>query len=282
MAATQAGKYLLWDQRESRVQVMHISYDPYNDDKILVGTRDAGVICSRDGGVTWRTIRGTEPIRYITGFQFRPDGSVMASAYGRGLWRIKSKRARCTEGKEWLLEFPDLPNEFLPWEDFRTGQVDLQVPDAGSNSQPTGVDIPGIPVLSGQSSPLSAGDIILDINNVLIVRGRGFDGESDAPLLVYLNGEKRAYRKHEHPDAEGNFTMQIEFPEDLPYGEHRLDIRQAGAGDQFQASIWFRKVHLDEHLGDEEAASQFDQKNAWEEAARRLYETLKKTGGVKK
>ena len=76
--------------------------------------------------------------------------------------------------------------------------------------------------------------------------------------------------------------MQIEFPEDLPYGEHRLDIRQAGAGDQFQASIWFRKVHLDEHLGDEEAASQFDQKNAWEEAARRLYETLKKTGGVKK
>ena len=57
-AVTQNGKYLLWDGRETRMQVTHIAFDPYNDDRIMVGTRDAGVICSRDGGVNVAYAKG--------------------------------------------------------------------------------------------------------------------------------------------------------------------------------------------------------------------------------
>lgn len=59
IAASQNGRLQLTG-RDSYMQVTHISFDPYDDAKIFVGTRDAGVICSRDGGATWRMIRKTD------------------------------------------------------------------------------------------------------------------------------------------------------------------------------------------------------------------------------
>jgi hypothetical protein len=71
------------------MQVTRISFDPYNRDRIYVGTRDAGVIISTDGGKTWSTLPDTNRILYITNFFFKPRGeTVVISSYGRGLWQI--------------------------------------------------------------------------------------------------------------------------------------------------------------------------------------------------
>jgi hypothetical protein len=205
----------------------------------------------------------------------------MVSAYGRGLWRIKSKRARCTKGKEWVFELPEVPGEIVPWDEFRTGQVVLQEPDAGADIRPSGKDKPGVPMLIGKSSSLSSDEIILDENNVLIVRGRGFDGRSDAPLVVYLDGDSRPLVELARVDEDGSFLHRIQLPSDLGYGEHRIEMRQHSEAEQYRAAtIRFRKVHLDEHLGEEEPASQFEKGNPWEEQARKLYESVKYGDGA--
>jgi hypothetical protein len=266
------GRYLLWDQRESRVQLTHISYDPYNDDKILVGTRDAGVICSRDGGVTWRTIKGTEPIRYITGFQFRQDGGVLVSTYGRGLWRIKRSRAACTQGRVWVIELPEPPRELVPWREYRTGQLVLPEPDDDAGEVPSGRDLEGVPILSGTGGGTGAEELILGDDNQLTIVGRGFSYDLGAPLLAYLDGAPEPFLKLGIPSSNGRFALRIQLPADLAPGEHRLELVQHSGEPPIRASIWFRKVHLDEHLGEEAPESQFRDENAWEDALRKVLE----------
>jgi hypothetical protein len=70
------------------IQVSHISWDPYHTNRIVVGTRENGVIFSENGGVTWRRIRDSPNMIFLTGFAFRPDNICYASTYGRGLWKI--------------------------------------------------------------------------------------------------------------------------------------------------------------------------------------------------
>ncbi|HEX7333930.1 MAG TPA: sialidase family protein [Pyrinomonadaceae bacterium] len=86
--ATQGGRLLLYDGHPYRLQVTEIAFSPYERNLIMVGTRDAGVIYSDNGGNTWQPIVGSEAMRYVTGFFFTPNGQVYVSTYGRGLWKI--------------------------------------------------------------------------------------------------------------------------------------------------------------------------------------------------
>src|ERR1044072_8065842 len=74
------------------MQVTTIAFDPYLHgsfiNRIFVGTRDAGIMCSADNGGTWRTILFSDQMKYVTGFHFHPSGGVYVSAYGHGLWYI--------------------------------------------------------------------------------------------------------------------------------------------------------------------------------------------------
>ena len=70
------------------IQVSHISWDPYHTNRIVVGTRENGVILSENGGVTWRRIKDSHNMTFVTGFAFRPDNICYVSTYGRGLWKI--------------------------------------------------------------------------------------------------------------------------------------------------------------------------------------------------
>ena len=82
------GRLIMYDD-ESHMQVTHIRYDPFNSNRILVGTRDAGIIRSYDHGSRWRKIGISERALYVTGFGFKSSGlPVYASTYGRGLWKI--------------------------------------------------------------------------------------------------------------------------------------------------------------------------------------------------
>jgi BNR/Asp-box repeat len=89
---TKSKTVLLYDGHVKRMQVTRISFDPYNRNRIYVGTRDLGVILSTDGGKTWSTIPYTNTILYITNFFFKPRGdTVIVSSYGRGLWQIHTR-----------------------------------------------------------------------------------------------------------------------------------------------------------------------------------------------
>ena len=93
----------MWGGKPDLMEVTEIAFDPYQKGRILVGTRDAGIICSANGGKTWRTIFDLPKINYITGFHFRPEGAVYISSYGHGLWYLKATTG-CPEAED------------LPWD----------------------------------------------------------------------------------------------------------------------------------------------------------------------
>jgi hypothetical protein len=70
------------------MQVIQITFDPHRPGRILIGTRDAGVIVSEDSGASWYTVPTSERIVYGTGFDFSLDNRIHASSYGRGLWEL--------------------------------------------------------------------------------------------------------------------------------------------------------------------------------------------------
>ena len=85
---TKRGDLLLYDRDPYHMQITQISFDPYNERRILIGTRDSGIIVSENSGTSWWTLKDSEQITYITGFFFARDNSVIVSSYGRGLWKI--------------------------------------------------------------------------------------------------------------------------------------------------------------------------------------------------
>ena len=85
---TERGRLMMYDD-EGHMQVTHIAFDPFNSNRILVGTRDAGIMYSTDHGARWRKIGISERALYVTGFAFKSSGwPVYASTYGRGLWKL--------------------------------------------------------------------------------------------------------------------------------------------------------------------------------------------------
>jgi len=84
---TDYGRLLIYDAHPYRLQVTQISFDPYMSERILVGTREAGVIF-RDSANPWTKIDWSDLLLYTTGFFFKRDNTVVASTYGRGLWTI--------------------------------------------------------------------------------------------------------------------------------------------------------------------------------------------------
>lgn len=91
-AVTRGGLLRLYNGGAYHMQVTEIAFSPYERNLILVGTRDAGVIYSDDGGRNWQAIPRSQSITYITGFAFRPNGTVVVSSYGRGLWLLDMRR----------------------------------------------------------------------------------------------------------------------------------------------------------------------------------------------
>jgi hypothetical protein len=77
------------------LQVHVIEFDPFDDNRILVGTEAAGIIFSLDGGQTWDTVPGSGQVSNITSFFFRDvlasvliPQPLLVSSYGRGLWEV--------------------------------------------------------------------------------------------------------------------------------------------------------------------------------------------------
>jgi hypothetical protein len=76
--------------------ISEIAWDPYNSCHVLVGTHQGGIYRTANQGLTWERVAGSENIPSVTSFYFPPTGAVVASSYGRGLWKLNVQRnARC-------------------------------------------------------------------------------------------------------------------------------------------------------------------------------------------
>ncbi|MEL6363931.1 MAG: hypothetical protein AAFR11_03715, partial [Pseudomonadota bacterium] len=244
IAASQNGRLQLTG-RDSYMQVTHISFDPYDDAKIFVGTRDAGVICSRDGGATWRMIRKTDRIRYVTGFQFRPDGTVWVSSYGRGLWKIKPSRASCRSGEDWIPELIQIPGGLPDPTPRVPGGLTLAAlgDDPGAEREPTGADVAGRAVAVLGANAGSAGQTVIGEDGLLFIRARGFDPAGGA-LTASFNDSDEAAGPLVRPKADGSAEIAVSITADVPFGLNVVKVRQAGEGRIARAE--FVRAHLEE------------------------------------
>lgn len=69
-------------------QAISIHFDPNEPGHILIGTRQNGIIRSRDNGESWQQIPGSSKIPNVTNFHFSNDRTVIVASYGRGLWKL--------------------------------------------------------------------------------------------------------------------------------------------------------------------------------------------------
>jgi hypothetical protein len=66
-----------------------IAYDPGNSAHILVGTDQAGIIASANGGATWSALPNTARATAITSIFFDDRAGVAyVATFGRGLWKL--------------------------------------------------------------------------------------------------------------------------------------------------------------------------------------------------
>lgn len=70
------------------VQPWSVAWDPENTLRTVVGTEQAGIVATVDGGLNWFTLPGTtDRIPFVNSFFFDQDHNlVYASTYGRSLW----------------------------------------------------------------------------------------------------------------------------------------------------------------------------------------------------
>jgi len=65
-----------------------IRFDPVQEDHILIGTEQNGVLRSTNGGDSWSRVEDSEQIPNISDIYFHHDGTAIVASYGRGLWKL--------------------------------------------------------------------------------------------------------------------------------------------------------------------------------------------------
>ena len=211
------GQLKLYDNSPFHMQVTTIAFDPYLHNsfvhRIFVGTRDAGIMCSSDNGGTWRTIKSSDEIKYITSFHFHPNGGVYVSAYGHGLWYI-SPSAGCPETYK------------FPWD--VTPPVADPTPGIAARKdtpKPRGEANPSVSKLFLSGSIPTSGIPALGDDNALSVSGLRFPPNSEVTLTI--SGSKMLYQTV-RTDDKGRFTITARLPEDMPFGLHTLEVSVKG------------------------------------------------------
>jgi photosystem II stability/assembly factor-like uncharacterized protein len=235
------GQLMMFDD-ENHIQVTHIAFDPYREGRILVGTRDAGVICTIDNGRTWRTITNSERINVVTGFHFYPDGAAHIASWGHGLWYLdRTSGCSKTDPPYWRDRFPtetaSEPGGVLA----RT--IDEPPP-------PRGIADPSIAKLFVASAFPSSGVAGLGPDHKLDVRGRSFAAGHEVALRLRMRDRadpsaKPEVLKRVQIGKDGTFSTDLQFPTDLAYGKHTIEAVDATDGKVLAASD-FVKSYVDE------------------------------------
>ena len=230
----QAGRLKMRDIDDYHMQVTKIAFDPYREGRILVGTRDAGVICTADNGQTWRTIKNSDRINYVTGFHFYPNGAVHIASWGHGLWFLQATAGCSKTDRPYWERFPPLGE---------TGtSVGLRARKPKEPPAPRGLAEPGLAKLFVTSSVPSSGIAGLGPDNVLQVSGRGFPAGEEVTLRI--RGSE-ALKWTVRVGKDGVFSTSVQLPEDLPHGTFTLEAA-LGPEARVLAAAEFVKSYSDE------------------------------------
>lgn len=208
----QGGRLKMRDLDDYHMQVTKIAFDPYREGRILVGTRDAGVICTTDGGKTWRTINNSERISYVTGFHFYPNGAVHIASWGHGLWFLQ-RTSGCskTDPPYWDRRPPVADTE---------GTVGVLARKPEEPPTPRGEAQPGVAKLFMSTAYPSSGIAGLGPDNLLEVSGRGFPPGQEVILRIR---EMKLPEKRVAVGKDGVLSTSWRLPEDLPYGTFTIE-----------------------------------------------------------
>ncbi len=237
------GSLMMWGGKPDLMEVTEIAFDPYHSGRILVGTRDAGIICTADDGRTWRTVYDSDKVNYITGFHFHPSGAVYISSYGQGLWYMKAAKG-CP--KSYRLKWDVSPPVVNPNAE-STGALarDANLPPP---PPPRGIADPSNPKLFLSASDSTGTTTVLGPDDVLEVSGRGFPAGED--VGVRIRGGK-LLDETIHADPDGLFSTTVRLPADLPYGASTLEAVSGSKGEVLTTSE-FVKAHSDKGRAREE------------------------------
>lgn len=95
---TEGGTRLLYEW-PANIQITCITFDPYDNNHIIIGTKELGLIESIDRGRNWYFIDGSDRIKFVTGIFYEHDGNLFISSYGCGLWTTEFERTYFPEPK---------------------------------------------------------------------------------------------------------------------------------------------------------------------------------------
>jgi hypothetical protein len=204
------GSLKMWGGKPDLMEVTHIAFDPYNPQRILVGTRDAGIVCSANGGRTWRTIYDSDKIQYITGFHFTPAGGVYISSYGQGLWELKASKD-CTKTYSFPWDRPFRPGGIVEPGEVLARSAPLPAPRA--------IPAPGRAKLFVEVRDAEGKAPYLEIY------GRGFAPGQEV-VLTAPQIQRAATRVKS--DAAGKLSAKVPLPQELLHGSFTLEARGAG------------------------------------------------------
>jgi hypothetical protein len=218
------GQLKLYDDSSYRMQVTTIAFEPpplssqrYLN-RIFIGTRDAGIICSADSGATWRTVKDSDKVKYITGFHFRPDGGVYVSSYGHGLWYVRAA-TQCPESYD------------FPWDQkltppvVETPPVGLIARDVGRPPRPRGIPDPNSPKLFVTGSVPGTGIAVVATDSFLHISGRGFPPSKTVTLT---SREGDFLKQTVRTDERGQLSSSIRLPNALPFGAYTVEASGEG------------------------------------------------------
>jgi hypothetical protein len=233
------------DMDDYHMQVTKIAFDPYHEGRILVGTRDAGVICTIDDGRTWYTITNSDRISYVTGFHFYPNGAVHIASWGHGLWYLE-RSAGCsrTDGPYWG---PRLPVESTE------GIVGALARSPAEPPAPRGIADPNIAKLFVTTRWPASGVAGVGPNHLLEVRGRNFPAGQEVTLLVRTDEVLRQIplkqienKQIVQVGKDGTFSTNLELPRDLPYGMHTIQAIAGPEGKTLAVADFIKTPAADE------------------------------------
>lgn len=227
--------------------VWTVSFNPSDSRQIAIGTKDAGIVYTRNGGLNWCRIPGSKQIPHITSIWWDFDGTALISSYGRGLWRFNPAAYQAGSGECISTLVPigaitlqknraDIPFRNLPV------QTTVQ-PIISAQLQPVSIanlNRPSVPVAGIISSTMYNGEMVMGSNGFVRITGFGFSPSISATLEL----DGKIILKNIPVDKEGKINFPVTL--NLPQGINRLIIVQQNLKNKTETTLVIKKPFRDD------------------------------------
>jgi len=177
---TQNGEFLFDDNRY--LSVGAIEFNPLDANMVALGARDAGVFVSRNRGVSWEKMPGSERATFVSSIEWIDYDDLIVSTQGRGLWRAH-------------LYFEPPPRFICPRCDFSPRELERGAEPVPDPSEIKTLDHTLV-VLNGtlQGARMEAGRLVeIFITPGATIGWRSISGSSPPAVQITHSSRKRGY-----------------------------------------------------------------------------------------